>query len=58
MLLAELVEMVDPRRTCGIGDAWKQRAGGRDRSRLGKACETEGDEVKSELHCYSRTLEV
>jgi hypothetical protein len=25
---------------------------------LGKACETEGDEVKSELHCYSRTLEV
>jgi hypothetical protein len=36
----------------------KQRAGARDRSRLGKACETEGDEVKSELHCYSRTLEV
>jgi hypothetical protein len=25
---------------------------------LGKSCETEGDEVKSELHCYSRTLEV
>lgn len=58
MLLAELVEMGYPGCTCGISISWKQRAGARDRSSLGKACKTEGDEVQSELHCYSRTLEV